>query len=196
MEFDLTKLTPDVRKLSDMKNVIYDKKWLKTADNVELYYMYRGLEEMDGLRYDITVIPAKMLSAEFIKTKGHYHMGNWQEVYTVLEGTAIYLMQKKNNKKEIEDVYFVKAEKGESIIIPSGYGHVTINPSETQELKIGNWISEDCESDYSDFERLQGACYYYAKKGPASAKASASDESSAGQAGEAKPEELKPETPA
>jgi len=59
MEFDLTKLTPDVRKLSDMKNVIYDKKWLKTADNVELYYMYRGLEEMDGLRYDVTLIPAK-----------------------------------------------------------------------------------------------------------------------------------------
>ncbi|HCC60117.1 MAG: hypothetical protein A2402_01060 [Candidatus Staskawiczbacteria bacterium RIFOXYC1_FULL_37_43] len=186
MEFDLTKLTPDVRKLSDMKNVIYDKKWLKTADNVELYYMYRGLEEMDGLRYDVTLIPAKMLGSEFVKTKGHYHIGDWQEIYTVIKGQAIYLMQKKNNKEKIKDVYFVKAKKGESIIIPSGYGHVTINPSETQELKIGNWISEDCESDYSDFERLQGACYYYAKKGPASAKASASDESSAGQVGEAK----------
>ena len=132
--------------------------------------MYRMLKEDNGLRYDITIIPPKMLGSEFVKTKGHYHLANWQEVYTVLEETAIYLMQKKNNKKEIEDAYFVKAEKGESVIIPPGYGHVTINPSETQELKIANWISEDCESDYSDFEKMQGACYYYVKKGPASAQ--------------------------
>lgn len=162
MDFNLSQLTPDIRRLNDMRKVIYDKEWLKSASNSDLYYMYRELEEADGLRYDVTVIPAKMLGAEFVKTKGHYHIGNWQEVYTVLEGTAIYLMQKSEKSEDkIKDVYFVKAEKGESILIPSGYGHVTINPSETQELKMANWISEECKSDYSDFEKFQGACYYY-----------------------------------
>jgi len=167
MEFDLTKLTPNIRRLNDMREVIYDKEWLKTADDIELYYMYRGLEKKDELRYDITVIAPKMLGNEFNKTKGHYHTGNWQEVYTVLEGTAIYLMQKQKNEneKEIEDAYFVKAKKGESVIIPAGYGHVTINPSETNELKMANWLSDSCKSDYSSFEKLCGACYYYTKQG-------------------------------
>ncbi len=169
MKYDLTKLTPDVRKLNDIKTVIYDREWLKTAPDTELYYMYRGVEKNNDLRYDITIIPAKMLGSEFVKTKGHYHLENWQEVYMVLEGTATYLMQKRKPDGEIEDAYFVKAEKGESIIIPSGYGHVTINPSESQELKMANWISENCKVDYSPYEQMHGACYYYIK-GAASAQ--------------------------
>jgi len=161
MEFDLTKLTPEIRKLSDMKNVLYDQEWLKTADDFNLYYMYRGLEKNNGLIYDITIIPAKMLGNEFNKTKGHYHVGAYQETYTVLEGSAIYLMHKLGEDGNISDVYAVKAEKGDSIIIPSYYGHVTINPSETEELKMANWASEKCKSDYSLFEKMNGACYYY-----------------------------------
>ncbi|MEK7562604.1 MAG: glucose-6-phosphate isomerase family protein [Patescibacteria group bacterium] len=161
MEIDLTKLTPDIRKLNDMRDVVYDKEWLKNTSNIELYYMYRGVEQKDGLRYDITVIPAALLGSEFTKTKGHYHLTNWQEVYTALEGTAIYLMQKRNEAGEIEDAYAVKTEKGETIIIPQGYGHVTINPSETENLKMANWVSPDCKVDYLPYEKLQGACYYY-----------------------------------
>jgi oxalate decarboxylase/phosphoglucose isomerase-like protein (cupin superfamily) len=26
---------------------------------------------------------------------------------------------------------------------------------------MANWISPDCKSEYSEFEKLQGACYYY-----------------------------------
>jgi glucose-6-phosphate isomerase len=168
MEHDLSKFTPDIRKLNDMKDIVFDKEWAKSAENFELYYMYRGVEKNDDLRYDITIIPARMMGAEFVKTKGHYHLNNWQEIYTVLEGTAIYLMQKRNAKGDIEDSYFVKTEKGESVIIPKGYGHVTINPLD-KELKMANWVSENCKVDYLPYEKLQGACYYYIE-GPASAE--------------------------
>jgi len=151
----------EIRYLKDMLNVLADKNFVKSANNLELYYMNRGVEEKNGLRYDVTIVPAVMLGKEFNKTKGHYHFQNWQEIYTVLEGQAIYLMQKRNVSGEISDVYAVKTEKGESIIIPPGYGHVTINPSETNALKMSNWISPDCKSDYSDFEKFGGACYYY-----------------------------------
>jgi glucose-6-phosphate isomerase len=165
MEVDLTNVPkgtpPDIRHLNDMNSVVFDKEWLKSASNLKLYYMYRGIEEKDGLRYDITIVPAKMLGSEFVKTKGHYHVGAWQELYTVLEGEAIFLMQKKNGEGKIEDVYAVKAEKGNFVIMPPFYGHVTINSSETQDLKMANWISPECKSEYSDFEKLVGACYYY-----------------------------------
>lgn len=151
MEVDLTKLKPDVRYLNDMGEVIIDKDWLKTAENSELYYMYRGIEEKNGIRYDITVVPAKMLGKEFNKTKGHYHIGGYREIYTVLEGQSIYLLQKKKLgvENEIEDVYAVQCKKGDVIVIPSDYGHITINPSEDKELSMVNWISSDCKSDYS-----------------------------------------------
>lgn len=163
MEIDLKSKTPDIRKLSDMKMVLYDQKWAENAPDTELYYMYRGLEEQGDLRYDITVIPARKLGRELVKTKGHNHIGNYGELYMVLEGEAIYLMQKGDENK-ITDVCAVKVKKDESVVIPSGYGHVTINPSE-KDLKMANWVSKNCKNDFSLFERKRGACYYYTENG-------------------------------
>jgi len=163
-----------------MKEVIYDKEWLKTAPNAELYYMYRSVKEKNGLVYDITVIPPRMLGKEFVKTKGHEHSQRaFQELYIVLKGEGIFLMQKQKKGKgeesklssspfaiarEIQDVFAVQAQKGDVIIVPEGYGHVTINPSK-QTLEMANWIDKDCKSVYALFEKMQGACYYYAESG-------------------------------
>lgn len=167
MEIDLSQLKPDIRKLSDMRMVLADQEWAKTAEDIDLYYMYRGLEKNNDLRYDITVVPANMLGAEFTKTKGHYHVSGYQEVYTVLSGEAIYFLQKlkEGTENEIEDVFAVKAAKGDVLVIPHFYGHITINPSKTEELKMANWIWDGCKSDYSLFEKFQGACYYYMENG-------------------------------
>jgi len=155
---------PDIRYLYDMKEVIFDKEWLKNAPNFELYYMYRGLKEKNGLRYDITIIPPKLLGKEFVKTKGHEHIGNYGEIYIVLKGEAIYLMQKRK-KSIIEDVYYVKAKKGNVVIIPPGYGHITINPSLNEELKMANWVFSNLKSDYTPFLNFNGGCYFYTKNG-------------------------------
>lgn len=169
---DLDKIKPDIRYLKDMKEVVYDKEWLKTAaDDLELYYMYRGVDPAQilpkakieagrgksGLRFDITVIPPKMLGQEFVKTKGHNHPV--KEVYIVLEGEAIFLVQKSEGDI-VDDVYAIKAKKGETINIPIDFYHVAINPS-NQELKLGNWISENCQHIYNEVERMKGACYFY-----------------------------------
>src|SRR3989344_1053086 len=95
---------PDTRYLFDMKKVLCDKKWAKNAPNFELYYMYRGVEKKKGLRRDITVIPARLLGKEFVKTKGHEHSDDYGEIYSVLSGEAIYLLQK-YQKNKIVDVY-------------------------------------------------------------------------------------------
>ena len=154
---------PDIRYLSDMKKVLYDQGWAKSAPDLELYYMYRGIKRKTGLRYDITVIPPKMLGKEFVKTKGHEHSGKYGELYTVLEGEALYLLQK-HKKNKIEDVYAVKAKKRESVIVPPYYGHITINPLK-KKLVEANWLCKKCQNLYGLFEKKQGACYYYLKNG-------------------------------
>lgn len=154
---------PEIRYLYEMKDVIYDKEWLKRTPNLALYYIWRGVKKKKGLRYDITVLPARMLGEEFVKTKGHEHSNKYSELYIVLQGEAIYLLQK-GEKERVVDVYAVKAKKGEMVIIPASYGHLTINPSR-KDLKEANWISENCQNRYGLFEKMGGACYFYTKSG-------------------------------
>ena len=152
-----------IRYLNEMKNVLYDKDWLKKTKNFPVYYIWRGIRQKKNLRYDITVIPPKMLGEEFVKTKGHYHIGNYGELYKVLAGEGIFLIQKEK-KGEILDVFYVKAKRGDYILIPPKYGHVTINSSQ-KILKMANWISKECQSDYERVEKKEGFCYYYTRSG-------------------------------
>ena len=167
---------PDIRHLFDIKEVILDQEWLSKQDNIELYYMYRGvgLTEEDKkkiadarLRYDITVIPPLMLGKEYNKTAGHYHCEatkgiSYPEIYEVLEGEAYYLMQSVIENNSVEDVYFVYAAAGDKVIIPPNYGHFTINAG-NKNLAMANWVCLDCVSDYSEVKEKRGACYYAVK---------------------------------
>ena len=154
---------PDIRHLNEMKDVLYDRKWAKKAENFELYYMYREVKKKRGLRYDITVIPARKLGKEYVKTLGHEHSSNYGEIYVALKGEAVYLIQRAK-KGRVEDVYAVKAKTGQAAIVPPGYGHITINASK-KELVEGNWIDEKCQNKYGVFLRKRGACYYYLNNG-------------------------------
>ncbi|MFZ3055092.1 MAG: glucose-6-phosphate isomerase family protein [Minisyncoccales bacterium] len=160
MEVELK--NPDIRKLKDVESVLLNKDVAKDNPEKELYYMYRGIKEEKGLRYDITVIPPFLMGEEYVKTKGHFHCSNKGELYTVIKGEAFFLIQK--GSEVIEDIYAVKAKAGESVIIPNGYGHITINPSE-ETLELSNWVSLECISDYKKIEEKNGACYFYTTKG-------------------------------
>ena len=178
LEFGSKKVKPSIRTLFDMKDVIYDRKWLSTADNMELYYMYRELSlskndaltmKEHGLRYDITVIPPRMLGCEFVKTAGHYHPMvpgtdvTFPEIYEVLSGEAHYIMQKPDNNA-IRDVILIKAEQGDKVLIPPGYGHFTINAS-NKVLKMSNWVARDFESIYEPVKEKGGGAYFFLQNG-------------------------------
>ncbi len=173
----------DVRRLHDMEDVLFDKEWFDGIEsrNKEIYYMFRDLAKNDAdleaikanhLRYDITVIPPGMLGSEYIKTVGHYHPHvpgtdvSYPEIYQVLEGSATYLLQKVEHEEEdvALDVVVIKAEKGELVIVPPGYGHVTINTSE-KNLEMANWVCRDFSSIYEPIKRLCGASYFLLKDG-------------------------------
>lgn len=173
LEYGGKMVDPDIRKLNDMREVIYDQYWLEKTDDRDLYYMYRDLALSNGdrsliiennLRYDITIIPPSNLGIEFVKTAGHYHpfiegtKYTYPEVYEVLSGEAHYLLQKSENNN-LTDVILVKAKEGDKVIVPPNYGHVTINPS-NKELKMANWVSREFTSIYEPYKECGGAAYF------------------------------------
>lgn len=178
LEFGTKRVKPTVRMLFDMKDVIYDREWLSGMNNIELYYMYRELSlskndaltiKEHNLRYDITVIPPRMLGCEFVKTAGHYHPKvagtdmTFPEIYEVLSGEAQYLLQKSEDG-QIKDVILIKAGIADKVIIPPGYGHLTINASNKM-LKMANWVACDFESIYEPIKENGGGAYFILDKG-------------------------------
>lgn len=166
-------IKPTIRRLSEMRNVVYDKDWLMNSKDINLYYMYRDIarnekERMiihrNNLRYDITIIPPLKLGCEYVKTTGHYHPVvsgtnlSYPEIYEVLDGNAHYLLQKAKNGR-ILDVVLVEAKKNEKIIIPPSYGHITINPS-NRKLKMANFVSNRFLSIYEPIRKGGGGAYF------------------------------------
>ncbi|MCK4327089.1 MAG: glucose-6-phosphate isomerase [Candidatus Diapherotrites archaeon] len=156
------KLTPEIRSLEDMRPVLHDP---SATGPEEAYYMYRSvhlpehtaLMEEHNVRYDITVIPPAVYGVEFTKTKGHFHPlkgeHTYTEIYEVIEGEAHYLFQ------DQEKVLVYRADKGDKVIVPPDFGHVTINPS-NKTLVMSNFVSPEFSADYGPFVEKQGAAYY------------------------------------
>ncbi|MCM8792824.1 MAG: glucose-6-phosphate isomerase [Candidatus Omnitrophica bacterium] len=164
---------PSTRTLEAIREVLYSPDIADEYPHRILYYMYRDVHKIvdeslirkDGLRYDITVIPPGKIGREYTKTAGHYHPKisgtnyTYPEVYQVIKGEALYLLQHLNNKGEVDDVVVVKAKEGETVIIPPGYGHVTINAGR-ETLIMNNWVSNKFQSIYEPYKEKKGAAYY------------------------------------
>lgn len=161
-----------MRMLDEMRDLLLDQEYAMEANNRALYYMYRDLyREQDretiranDIRFDITVIPPIQLGREYVKTKGHYHpdAGHgvpYPEIYGVMAGKAHYLLQKKDDDGTIVDAVVVEAEAGDKVMIPPGYGHITINPGR-KPLKMANWVSSRFDSMYTGIEEKNGGAYY------------------------------------
>ena len=171
------KLTPSIRYLAEMTDVLFDKKWAITAPDSKLYYMYRDLAmniddrkkiEKAKLRYDITIMVPIMLGQEYNKTAGHDHplvpntKITYPEIYQVLSGEIIFLIQDSLND-DINDVYAIKAIKDDKVIIPPNYEHLMINATE-KEAKTANWVCRDFGSNlYKPFRQKNGFSYFAIK---------------------------------
>jgi len=167
----------DVRTLKEVKGLLLDT--VSDDDNRKLYYMYRDVHLLKdekairerGLRYDITIIPPGKLGREYVKTAGHYHPEipgkkvTYPEIYEVLRGEAHYLLQKKKeDSDEIERAVVIKAKAGDKVLIPPGYGHITINPSK-EVLVMANWVADNFKSIYGPIQRKRGGAYYEIEEG-------------------------------
>lgn len=144
-----------------------------------LYWMYREMGRQDdlkilhqhGLIFDVTIIRPGQVGREFIKTVGHYHSvkpgtdAAFPEVYEVLHGEATFLLQKAGREPGcVEDAVVITAHPGDKVVMPPGYGHITINAS-SDYLVMTDMVAAANSSIYGDMKDLQGGAYYFITEG-------------------------------
>ncbi len=162
-----------VREHSKMQEVLMDP----AAEGPEVHYwMTRGSIEWTN----ITIWNVGKVGEEYIKTYGHYHVGDLDETYTVLQGKGIVLLQKraigedgKYIDDEIEEAYAIDAKPGDKIFIPSEWGHLVANTGNiflvTSDDSPVNFeevdpVSLPGHADYEAVKKMQGFCYYICQK--------------------------------
>ena len=171
-EKGLPPVTPNVREFSAMRNYLKDSSstfWTKPV-----YYMYRNIAKTEdreaidksGIQYDITVVLPGKMGDEFSKTIGHYHsfepgtQVRYPEVYEVLYGRAIFVIQSATpDLEQLQEAYAVRMERGEKVLVPPGFGHVLVNATDDVVI-TANWQPSKNVSDYSSYEKHNGAAYY------------------------------------
>lgn len=148
------------------------------------YDVYRGIAfpedekllQKNDFRYDITIIMPGQINGECKKTSGHYHGWNpartntYAEVYEVIKGTALYVLQKSPNFDTenpedlvVEDLILATVHEGETIIIPPNYGHASINIGDGP-LVFSNLAYVPCPIHYDPVKHYHGMSYYLMKK--------------------------------
>lgn len=136
------------------------------------YYMIRGGTE----KKNITVWETGTVGGEYIKTYGHYHVGDLDETYWVMHGEGIVLLQTRkldsNNNPiddEIETFRAIKVKAGDHVFIPSGTGHLVVNTGKTWLVTIDDSpvnfeevdpVTLPGHADYEPIKKLQGFAYY------------------------------------
>jgi glucose-6-phosphate isomerase len=159
-----------LRQGSTMEDVLADPESRYEVGPVA-YSMFRGLfatkEHItkafydNKVRFDITIIPPATWGKEFAKTYGHYHgPPEKPEIYQVLSGKVLWLMQKCDRYGNLEQFIPVEARAGEIVIMLPDYGHVSVNTSTTDPLVLANWITWHQSPVYAPFRQKHGAAYY------------------------------------
>lgn len=121
-----------VRHLSDMKGTYYDLEATQKIINEDDRVIYRVYnidvpEEYGHLQHCTSIIYPGRVGDEYHMTKGHFHeQEDTAEIYLVLQGTGILLMQKKDIEVKILDMH-----SGSISYIPPYWAHRTINIGNT-----------------------------------------------------------------
>lgn len=152
-----------------MREVLMDPNGIGPAFH---YYMIRGGKK----QRNITIWEPGTISGEYIKTYGHYHVGNLDETYWILYGEGIALLQKPalNERGEMiadiaEDFKAVSVRQGDSIYMPSGFGHLVANTGMTYfvtaddspvDFEERDPVSLPGHADYELVKQMQGFAYY------------------------------------
>lgn len=171
-ERNLPPIQPQIRDFFSMRNYLKDPG--STYWRKDVYHMYRDMALPEhaeaihaaNLEYDITVIPPGTIGREYVKTVGHYHpyksgtTVRYPEIYEVLYGKVFWLFQSASEDLErLKEVYIISAERGEKVVVPQGFGHVSINPTEDV-LVMANWQPLNNKGLYEPYEIHNGAAYY------------------------------------
>jgi len=144
-----------------------------TAEAPELHYhMIRGGKD----QRNVTVWEPGKVGREYIKTYGHYHVGDLDETYWILLGEGVALLQKlavdENGTMiadKVEEFRAVAVKAGDELYMPSGYGHLVVNTGNTFFVTADNSpvdfeerdpVSLPGHADYELVKQMGGFAYF------------------------------------
>ena len=171
MNIDFTNVPKHYAARTDerMREVLMDPNGVGPAIH---YYMIRGGVDQKNT----TVWEPGTVGGEYIKTYGHYHIGDLSETYWFVYGEGIALLQKlavDENGEMIADVVeefkAIPVKAGQELFISSGFGHLVVNIGKTYFVTI-----DDSPVDFEDrdpaglpghanyelVKKMQGFAYY------------------------------------
>lgn len=143
------------------------------ADSPQIhYYMIRGGKD----KRNITIWESGTVGGEYIKTYGHYHVGQLDENYLIAQGKGIVLLQTRKQgtdgnpiDDEIDSFYAIAVKQGDKIYIPSNTGHLVVNTGNTWLVTVDDSpvnmeevdpISLPGHADYEAVKKMRGFAYY------------------------------------
>jgi len=157
------------REHEEMKDVLMDPNGIGPAIH---YYMIRGGSDQKN----ITVWEPGTVSREYIKTYGHYHVGDLSETYWIVFGKGVALLQKlvenENGEMIADEVAEFKAipvEAGQEVFMPDKFGHLVANTGETYFVTADDSPVDFDDKDPSSFpghadyelvKKMRGFAYY------------------------------------
>ena len=140
------------------------------------YYMIRGGSEQKNT----TVWEPGTVSGEYIKTYGHYHVGDLSETYWIVYGQGVALMQKLAEDEngnmiadQVEEFKAIPVQAGSEVFMPSKFGHLLANTGETYLVCIDDspvdFEDRDPSSfpghaDYQLVKQMRGFAYYVVER--------------------------------
>lgn len=145
------------------------------------YYMIRGGKD----QRNVTVWEPGLVGGEYVKTYGHYHVGNLDEHYWIILGEGIALLQKRAKGEDgaplddvVEEFQAIRVKAGDMVYMPPEHGHLVVNTGSTYLVTADdspvNFEEKDAVSlpghaDYEPVKRMKGFAYYVIEKNGAPA---------------------------
>ena len=136
------------------------------------YYMIRGGSDQKN----ITVCEPGTISGEYIKTYGHYHVGDLSETYWIIYGQGVVLLQKLAENEngemiadEVEEFKAILVKAGQEVFMPAKFGHLVANTGETYfataddspvDFEDKDPASFPGHADYELVKKMRGFAYY------------------------------------
>ena len=155
-----------------MQEVLMDKNAIGPSIH---YYMIRG-DMKNGKGNNITVWEPGLVGREYIKTYGHYHIGNLSETYTFIAGQGIALLQKLAVDTQgnmipdiVEEFKAIPVKVGDKLFIEAGLGHLVVNTGSNflvtsddspVNFKEVNPASLPGHADYELVKQMRGFAFY------------------------------------
>lgn len=131
------------------------------------YYMIRG----GSKKRNVTVLETGTVGGEYIKTYGHYHIGDLDETYWFSHGEGVVLQQKLLDPGEpavVAEFKAIRVKAGDSVYMPPGYGHLMANSGAEWLVMVDDSPVEGAEdsasmpghADYEAVKAMQGFAFY------------------------------------